>query len=63
MMTLILRTITCQAAQRTYALACDGSGRELLRLLAAEANAASTATSATISAKHPSGRDHKNPFM
>eukprot|EP00965_Chrysotila_dentata_P028963 962678-Pleurochrysis_carterae.AAC.1 len=50
MMTLILRTITCQAAQRTYALACDGSGRELLRLLAAEANAASTATSATISA-------------
>eukprot|EP00965_Chrysotila_dentata_P095874 3168889-Pleurochrysis_carterae.AAC.1 len=50
MMTLILRTITCQAAQRTYALACDGSGRELLRLLAAEANAASTATSATIAA-------------
>eukprot|EP00965_Chrysotila_dentata_P102778 3393193-Pleurochrysis_carterae.AAC.1 len=51
MMTFILRTITCQAAQRTHALTCDGSGRELLRLLAAsEANAASTATSATISA-------------
>eukprot|EP00965_Chrysotila_dentata_P051020 1691633-Pleurochrysis_carterae.AAC.1 len=46
----ILQTITCPAARRTYALTCNGSGRELLRLLACEANAASTATSATISA-------------
>eukprot|EP00965_Chrysotila_dentata_P057487 1906911-Pleurochrysis_carterae.AAC.1 len=50
MMTHILQTITCPAARRTYALMCNGSGRELLRLLASEANAASTATSATISA-------------
>eukprot|EP00965_Chrysotila_dentata_P093428 3086106-Pleurochrysis_carterae.AAC.1 len=50
MMTLILQTITCNAARRSYAQACNGSGRDLLRILAAEANAASTATSATISA-------------
>eukprot|EP00965_Chrysotila_dentata_P006049 198358-Pleurochrysis_carterae.AAC.1 len=50
MMSLILQTITCTAARRSYSLACDGSGRELLRILAAEANAASTATSATIAA-------------
>eukprot|EP00965_Chrysotila_dentata_P053893 1788269-Pleurochrysis_carterae.AAC.1 len=50
MMTHILQTITCPAARRTYALACNGSGRDLLRTLANEANAASTATSATISA-------------
>eukprot|EP00965_Chrysotila_dentata_P121764 4025376-Pleurochrysis_carterae.AAC.1 len=39
LMTSILQTITCSAARRTYALACGGSGRELLRALAAEANA------------------------
>eukprot|EP00965_Chrysotila_dentata_P086637 2860344-Pleurochrysis_carterae.AAC.1 len=50
MMTLILQTITCTAARRTYSLACNGSGRELLIILSAEANAASTATSATIAA-------------
>eukprot|EP00965_Chrysotila_dentata_P256973 6212735-Pleurochrysis_carterae.AAC.9 len=47
-MSLILQTISCIAARRSYALACNGSGRELLRILAIEANAASTATSATI---------------
>eukprot|EP00965_Chrysotila_dentata_P035022 1165412-Pleurochrysis_carterae.AAC.1 len=50
MMTVILQTISCTAARRSYALACNGSGRDLLRILSAEANAASTATSATISA-------------
>eukprot|EP00965_Chrysotila_dentata_P174882 5773640-Pleurochrysis_carterae.AAC.1 len=48
MMTLILQTISCTAARRSYAQACNGSGRELLRILATIANAASTATSATI---------------
>eukprot|EP00965_Chrysotila_dentata_P194183 6176209-Pleurochrysis_carterae.AAC.1 len=48
MMTLILQTISCTAVRRSYAQACNGSGRELLRILATEANAASTATSATI---------------
>eukprot|EP00965_Chrysotila_dentata_P101839 3361783-Pleurochrysis_carterae.AAC.1 len=50
MMNHILQTITCAAARRTYMLSCHGSGRELLRTLANQANAASTATSATISA-------------
>eukprot|EP00965_Chrysotila_dentata_P212319 6186960-Pleurochrysis_carterae.AAC.1 len=40
LITLILQTITCTAARRSYALACNGSGRELLRILSAEANAA-----------------------
>eukprot|EP00965_Chrysotila_dentata_P220309 6191702-Pleurochrysis_carterae.AAC.1 len=48
MMTAILQTVTCTAARRSYSSACNGSGRELLRILSAEANAASTATSATI---------------
>eukprot|EP00965_Chrysotila_dentata_P072618 2399483-Pleurochrysis_carterae.AAC.1 len=50
MMTTILQTVSCTAARRSYSLACNGSGRELLRILSAEANAASTATSATIAA-------------
>eukprot|EP00965_Chrysotila_dentata_P103384 3412401-Pleurochrysis_carterae.AAC.1 len=49
-MTVILQTISCNAARRSYAQVCNGSGRDLLRILAAEANAAPTATSATISA-------------
>eukprot|EP00965_Chrysotila_dentata_P095642 3161655-Pleurochrysis_carterae.AAC.2 len=49
-MTLILHTIPCQAARRSYAAECNGSGRELMPLLTVEANAASTATNATISA-------------
>eukprot|EP00965_Chrysotila_dentata_P172314 5687065-Pleurochrysis_carterae.AAC.1 len=49
-MTVILQTISCATARRSYSLACDGSGRELLCILSAEANAASTATSATIAA-------------
>eukprot|EP00965_Chrysotila_dentata_P160283 5292732-Pleurochrysis_carterae.AAC.1 len=49
-MTLILQTISCTAARRTYSFACNGSGRKLLRILSAEANAASTSTSATIGA-------------
>eukprot|EP00965_Chrysotila_dentata_P244558 6206049-Pleurochrysis_carterae.AAC.1 len=50
MMTAILQTVTCTAARRSYSLASNGSGRELLRILSAEASAASTATSATIAA-------------
>eukprot|EP00965_Chrysotila_dentata_P036561 1217018-Pleurochrysis_carterae.AAC.1 len=46
----LLGTFSCKAARRSYASACNGNGRELLHLLATEANAASTATSATISA-------------
>eukprot|EP00965_Chrysotila_dentata_P025183 835598-Pleurochrysis_carterae.AAC.1 len=49
-MTSILQTITCPAARRSYAISANGSGRELLRALAIEANAASSATSATIAA-------------
>eukprot|EP00965_Chrysotila_dentata_P011368 371147-Pleurochrysis_carterae.AAC.1 len=50
MMNAILETMTSQAARRSYAESCAGSGRELLRLLASEAAATSTATSATLSA-------------
>eukprot|EP00965_Chrysotila_dentata_P237637 6202029-Pleurochrysis_carterae.AAC.3 len=50
MITLILKTITCPAARRSYALSSNGIGRELLRTLAADASAASSATSATIAA-------------
>eukprot|EP00965_Chrysotila_dentata_P210683 6186034-Pleurochrysis_carterae.AAC.2 len=50
MMTLILQTITCPAARRSYALTSNGSGRELLRTLAPEASDASSVTSAIIAA-------------
>eukprot|EP00965_Chrysotila_dentata_P072289 2389084-Pleurochrysis_carterae.AAC.1 len=50
MITAILQTVSCTAARQSYSLACNGSGRELLRILSAEANAALTATSATIAA-------------
>eukprot|EP00965_Chrysotila_dentata_P022383 740952-Pleurochrysis_carterae.AAC.1 len=36
--------MSSQAARRSYAEACAGSGRELLRLLASEASSTSTAT-------------------
>eukprot|EP00965_Chrysotila_dentata_P150808 4983058-Pleurochrysis_carterae.AAC.1 len=49
LMNSILETIASLAARRTYTASCAGSGRELLRLLAAEARATSNATNATIS--------------
>eukprot|EP00965_Chrysotila_dentata_P092531 3053662-Pleurochrysis_carterae.AAC.1 len=49
LMNAILDTITSQAARRAYTAASNGSGRQLLRMLAREASATSNATNATIS--------------
>eukprot|EP00965_Chrysotila_dentata_P004715 153726-Pleurochrysis_carterae.AAC.2 len=44
----ILSTITSVPTRQSYADKCDGSGRELMRILAAEADASSASTGATL---------------
>eukprot|EP00965_Chrysotila_dentata_P046820 1554024-Pleurochrysis_carterae.AAC.1 len=47
-MEAILGTITSIPTRQTYAVKSDGSGRELMRILTSEADAASASTGAAL---------------